>query len=117
MDHSNHITTKIQPEAHDAIEFMMPVTASVLHPTIMVYKNVLVQSGGYKENIPFAEDHELFLRILSAGYKMHNIQLPLYKYRFPNIVDSREKLKLQDMSVYKNGLSYLNEKYKNHKRG
>ena len=109
---SNYISKKIQPETHDAIEFMMPVIASVLHATIMFYKEVVVQSGGYKENISFAEDHELFLRVLAAGYKMHNIQAPLYKYRSPNIIESREKLKLQDMNVYKNGLSYLNEKYK-----
>lgn len=105
------ISKKRQPEFHKEIEFMMPVTASILHSTIMVYKRTVTDVGCYKLLSPNAEDHELFLRILLAGYKMYNIQSPLYNYRIWSEKSNDSKYVVQNESIYRNGKQYLDQKY------
>jgi glycosyltransferase involved in cell wall biosynthesis len=107
------IMQKNLPEYHNDIEFMMPVTASLQHGSIVVQKKAIVEIGGYKTGSMFAEDHELFLRMLLMGSKMYNIQIPLYSYRiWSGASTSDSKHKIQNESVYKNGLYYLNNIYK-----
>jgi len=80
----------------------------------LTYKKVLVDAGGYNKEFYCAEDDELFLRLLSLGYKMHNIQNVLYKYR---LVDRPyEYYETQKINYYKCGLDYL-ENYYNEKNG
>jgi glycosyltransferase involved in cell wall biosynthesis len=97
------------PEEHKDIEFMMPFIDSVLHSSILTYKKVLVDSGGYNKDYFSAEDDELFLRLLSLGYKMHNIQRSLYKYRL--VERSFEYYEMQKTGYYKCGLKYLDNHY------
>ncbi|MCX6163630.1 MAG: glycosyltransferase [Ignavibacteriae bacterium] len=104
------IMQKILPENHKDIEFMMPFIDSVLHSSILTYKKVLIDSGGYDKEYFCAEDDELFLRLLSLGYKMYNIQKPLYKYR---IVDRPYGYyETQKSNYYKCGIKYLENQYK-----
>ncbi|MBI5403124.1 MAG: glycosyltransferase [Ignavibacteriae bacterium] len=93
------------PEFHDDIEFMMPFIDSVLHSSILTYKKVLVDSGGYDRNYSSVEDDELFLRLLTFGYKMHNIQKTLYKYRL--IERPFEHYENQNVNFYRCGIKYL----------
>lgn len=97
------------PEDQKNIEFMMPFIDSVLHSSILTYKKVLVDAGGYNRNYSYAEDDELFLRLLSLGYKMHNIQKILYKYR----VIEREfgHYEKQNEQYYKCSMDYLENYY------
>lgn len=106
----NSLMQKTLPEKHEDIEFMMPFIDSVLHSSILTYKNILVESGGYDKEYTSAEDDELFLRLLSRGYRMHNIQLPLYKYRL--VERPYEHYELQKINYYKCGLKYLENFYK-----
>jgi glycosyltransferase involved in cell wall biosynthesis len=107
------IMQKNLPEYHNEIEFMMPIISSLQHGSILVQKKAIVEIGGYKTGSLFAEDHELFLRMLLAGIKMHNIQIPLCSYRiWAGASTSDSKHKIQDVSVYKNGIYYLNNIYK-----
>jgi glycosyltransferase involved in cell wall biosynthesis len=98
------------PEHHRDIEFMMPIIDSVLHSSILTYKNVLFDSGKYSNEYRYAEDIELFLRLISQGYKMYNLQKPLYKYR---ITDKPQGYyETQKLNHYKSGLKYLDNFYK-----
>lgn len=111
IDEKNEILMeKKLPEQHKDIEFMMPFIDSVLHSTILTYKKVLVDSGGYNKEYICAEDDELFLRLLSLGYKMYNIQKPLYKYRL--VERPFDYYETQKVNYYKCGKKYLENFYK-----
>lgn len=53
----------------------------MFHPTIMVRKSVLLSVGGYNENWRYAQDYELYFRLVDLG-KMYNLPEYLVKYRF-----------------------------------
>lgn len=105
----NKLFYKKLPEHNEDIEYMMPIITSVLHPTILVRKRVLFESGLYSEDINFPEDTELFLRMLLKGYKFYNIQKPLYYYRLRN--RDAEFYKKRDNMTYKLGTDYLKKYY------
>lgn len=50
--------------------------------SIMISRELLLNYGGYDENFRSCEDFDLWLRLLNNGIVVHNIQLPLYLYRF-----------------------------------
>jgi len=58
--------------------------------TIMYRKSVVLACGGYS-NLRRAEDYDLFVRILAAGYKTRNIPLSLVKYRLSKDVYKRRR--------------------------
>jgi glycosyltransferase involved in cell wall biosynthesis len=99
------------PESHNDIEFMMPITASVLHSSILVYKYDIDLITGYDKTKLFAEDHDLFLRLIENGCIMHNIQLPLYSYRILNGSLASRNVETQQNNAYLSGIGYLNRKY------
>jgi glycosyltransferase involved in cell wall biosynthesis len=47
---------------------------------VMFRKSVLDKVGGYDNSLRNAEDYDLLLRILRAGYKGYHIPVPLYRY-------------------------------------
>lgn len=108
-ENGKSLMTKNLPEEHEDIEFMMPFIDSVLHSSILTYKKVLHDSGGYDKEYFSAEDDELFLRLLSLGYKMHNIQKTLYKYRL--VERPYEYYEMQKTNYYKCGIKYLEKHY------
>lgn len=52
----------------------------ITHPSVMIKSNLLKALGGYRA-FPSAQDYDLWLRMLSAGYKMHIMPDILLKYR------------------------------------
>jgi len=108
-ENGKSIMPKKLPEEHRDIEFMMPFIDSVLHSSILTYKSVLIDSGGYDKEYYSAEDDELFLRLLSLGYKMHNIQRSLYRYRL--VERPSEYYDMQKINYYKCSIKYLDNHY------
>jgi len=51
-------------------------SGGVIHPTIMVRKDVVEAVGGFRPNYPHAEDYDFWFRVLRGGYEIHN--LPQY---------------------------------------
>ena len=103
---------KIFPELNSDIEFMMPIIPSVLHGAMFTKKQVLVELGGYDVNY-FCEDVVLFLKMISKGYKLHNLQEYLYSYR---IIDKPELYyKKHYDDYYEYSLRYLKTYYENRK--
>lgn len=105
------IFEKRMSEFNNDIEFIMPIYASVLHPTIMCRKFIFDKVGGYNEEC-LLEDIEFFLRAFKKGHRFYNIQKPLYYYR----VWKKDKrlFSEQKKEQYKLGYEYIcNGKEKN----
>jgi glycosyltransferase involved in cell wall biosynthesis len=105
------IIEKKFPEMHDEIEFMMPITASVLHSSMLVLRENLIKAKGYDITKQYAEDHDLFLRLIEGGCRMHNLQTPLYYYRIGNDSEASKNSLVQQKNVYDTGIVYLQKKY------
>lgn len=66
---------------HQAIADKMKWRLSVSHPTVMFKKSALLAVGGYRSDFRWMEDYELFMRMVSEGYRFHGLQEPLVKVR------------------------------------
>lgn len=70
------------PEKDCDIKKTMSFQIPICHGSVMFRKQVIDRIGGYNENIPDAEDLELWIRAASAGFMFHNLQVPLHVYWF-----------------------------------
>ena len=59
---------------------MRKMQPSIIHASIMFYKDAILKSGSYDEKFSVAEDYELFYRLSRLG-ELSNINIPLYKIR------------------------------------
>jgi glycosyltransferase involved in cell wall biosynthesis len=59
---------------------MRKMQPSIIHASIMFYKDAIIKSGSYDEKFSVAEDYELFYRLSRLG-ELRNIDIPLYKIR------------------------------------
>ena len=59
---------------------MRKMQPSIIHASVMFYKDSIIKSGGYDEKFNIAEDYELFYRLSRLG-ELRNINVPLYKIR------------------------------------
>lgn len=64
----------------DEIAANIYVEAPVVHPSVMVRREVLEALGGYADG-PFPEDYELWLRMHRAGYRMAKVPQVLLAWR------------------------------------
>jgi hypothetical protein len=92
---------------------MMPILTSVCHAASLTYKSALKKVGEYTNSYEYAEDQDLFLRMLFSGVKMYNIQKVLYCYRIANNLINASKIETQKKSSYKIGKNYLTKIYFN----
>jgi glycosyltransferase involved in cell wall biosynthesis len=72
---------RIYPSTHKLIDRKFIFTTAIAHPTVMVRRSVLLSAGGYDESFKFAEDLELWLRLLNIGAKFYNLADELILYR------------------------------------
>jgi glycosyltransferase involved in cell wall biosynthesis len=66
---------------HDEIARRMQTSNAMAHPTVMIRRRVLDRYGAYRPEFRFAEDLELWLRLLNAGARFGNLAEPLVNYR------------------------------------
>ncbi len=59
---------------------MKNLKTSLIHPSIMFYKDAIIKSGGYDSKFDVAEDFELYFRISKYG-NLGNINIPLLRLR------------------------------------
>lgn len=79
-DPSHPNAVREMPEKHEDIMRFSKRRAPFVHPTFVVKKTALEAVGGYR-SVPYAEDFDLFARLLAAGYRGCNIQEPLLSVR------------------------------------
>jgi len=82
INNSNTVVSKVKlPLTHnEIIEFQLKMLPSIIHASIMVYKEALLSVGKYDPKIEVAEDYDLFLRLSKIG-KVGNINSFLYSIR------------------------------------
>ena len=51
------------------------------HPTVMMRADALRAVGGYDESMPFAQDYDLFSRLVTSGRELAILERPLVQYR------------------------------------
>ena len=69
------------PEDNNSIlKKMRKMQPSIIHASVMFYKDSIIKSGGYDEKFNIAEDYELFYRLSRLG-ELRNVNIPLYKIR------------------------------------
>jgi hypothetical protein len=71
-----HKTTHEEIEA----ELLMGVGWALVHPSVMMRREQLIQVGGYREDLMVSEDLDLFLRLAEVG-KLANLTDVLLQYR------------------------------------
>jgi glycosyltransferase involved in cell wall biosynthesis len=70
-----------RPVQHDKI--MRTLWANpMIHPSVMVRREMLVALRGYAAELRRSEDHDLWFRAAGARARFHNIPEPLLLYRF-----------------------------------
>lgn len=81
------------PEFHDEILQYARLKNPMNHMTVMFRKDSVERAGGYM-HAPFFEDYFLWIRMLKAQMKFHNLQTPLILARVGNnMVGKRHGLK------------------------
>jgi glycosyltransferase involved in cell wall biosynthesis len=69
------------PIEHSSIARAFQWTTPVAHPTVMFRRSMIDRYGGYDPTFHFAEDLELWLRLLGQDVRFANLSEPLVKYR------------------------------------
>ena len=73
---------KIKPITHEEIKKDILIYSPFVHPTIMIRKDVFKKVGFYREQYyVWAQDIDLWYRIIFSGYEVANIPQYLYQYR------------------------------------
>lgn len=107
-DDDRVILKKRFPESSESVRFYMPVTTSLPHPALMTYKSVLEKAGGYNEELSYAEDQDLFLRMMKSGARLGNVQEFMYFYRIRNeIMDTYNE---DSAAGFDTGMRYVLER-------
>lgn len=76
--------------SHEAIANARFIENPVIHPTVLMRRDVLDAAGGYRD-VPWAEDHDLWLRMLQHGARFAKVPERLLKWR-----DSKGRLTRSD---------------------
>lgn len=79
-----------QVERHEEIYITLLLGTPMLHPSVMFNNKLLRKTGcNYNKEFRRAQDFELWSRLISQPYKMHNLKEPLVKYRYSGSQASR----------------------------
>lgn len=82
MDESCHtLAFRSYPQDHAVIERKLQTTTPIAHPTVMMRKALIEQYGGYDSSFRFAEDLDLWLRMVNRGVRFANLPDVLVRYR------------------------------------
>ncbi len=83
IDETGKIRKSISmPEHHDDISHCLESFFNpIIHPAVVIRKDILSSLGGYGKRFQAAEDYDLWLRLLRKGIKFHNLPYPIIKLR------------------------------------
>lgn len=68
------------PKTHDEILGSIFFGNSLVHPSVMIRKKAIFDVGLYNEEFKYAQDYELWFRLLGNNYKLSNIPESLIIY-------------------------------------
>ncbi|WP_017752682.1 glycosyltransferase family 2 protein [Clostridium tyrobutyricum] len=105
---TNYSFLNIKFNAYDVEDIFLKECA-ILHPSIMMRKNFLIEIDGYFDFD--AEDYNLFLRAIKNGYKIAKLDDRLINYRIYNYSKSKSNLPKISKSIMLSRLLYIKDKY------
>ncbi len=87
----------------ELLRFHMVIKNQIAHPTVMFRKSTIDQCGGYDESFSFAQDYELWSKLLARGYSIANLPTDFLKYRIgtPSITQGEKTRDLAYRSAMK----------------
>ncbi len=88
-----YLYTRKYPQSHREIARSMHIICPIAHPTVIYKKEVIEKNGYYNTAFEYAEDIDLWLRLLSVGVKFANLNISLIKYRQDNLVRNKDHYK------------------------
>jgi glycosyltransferase involved in cell wall biosynthesis len=106
----NVIAYRKVPTNHDDIVRFSKRRSPFNHPTVMYKKSCLLQLAGYNR-LSKTEDYDLWLRMLSEGYKAKNLDQVLLYYRVNNAAISRRKSWAKTRELIKLRIKYYRVGY------
>lgn len=82
MDESGEpIAYRRYPRTHDEIEKRIHFATPLGHPAVIFRRHTVMDAGGYNASLRFAEDLDLWLRLLNRGATFANLEDCLIRYR------------------------------------
>jgi glycosyltransferase involved in cell wall biosynthesis len=82
IDNNNLVSRKyLYPLNDNLIRWSMFFSCSVCHPTVMIRSHVFKKINGYSFKAKFAEDYNLWFRLIKKKYKFSNLKESLLKLR------------------------------------
>lgn len=115
VDSSGNKSEWRQPTTTEEIRKTILRSNTFIHSTVMAKKTVLEEFGGYNENIKWAEDYDLYLKI-SSKYPVGNVPIILCEYTAPSglkysINEQWNKIKVKWKAIFNYGYSKKNLVY------
>ena len=96
IDRNNKfLYNKILPEKPFKIKKLLPYQNVIVHPSVMMRKNIIMSVGGYNPKFEPAEDYDLWLRLLHNKNDFYNLRDPLISYRYHEKSVTSSRLKEQ----------------------
>ncbi len=106
---NNIVSVRSLPANHEKICTFAKRRSPFNNQTIMYKKQDILVAGGYS-SYARCEDYDLFVRVISSGFKTMNINKPLVSYRLTS--DSFKK-----RASFKNTKSFISVRWKIYKSG
>jgi len=105
------------PITHAEIRKTLMLNDTIIQPSILMDKKMLDDIGLYDESFNTAEDYELWLRIISKGYKFGNLPKYLVKVRANPLSLSRtnwqnhrtDTIRAKNLGIRKYGFTHLRD--------
>jgi glycosyltransferase involved in cell wall biosynthesis len=100
VDHQNVIIgRRIPPLSHNSIKSSLRFGNCLVHPSIMFRRSAALQVGGYTNEFPFAEDFDLYMRMIDQN-EFGAISLPLTAYRvFDEQISAKNRTEQLNSSI------------------
>lgn len=88
----------------ESVNKILPIGNFIAHPTVLIKTDVIKAVNGYR-NFSTSQDYDLWLRILSSGYKIGILDEPLLYYRIrENSISKSDKYKQYLINKYQKEL-------------
>ena len=71
--------------------YKLKKTSHIIHPSVCYRRSSILNVGGYDESLIKSQDWDLWLRLASEGYKLGNLELPLFRLRVSKDLIKRRK--------------------------
>ncbi|HFQ4905460.1 TPA: glycosyltransferase [Vibrio vulnificus] len=87
------------PVNHRDIANKLLKSNPICHPSVMMKRDIILNNNGYLGGM-YAQDYDLWIRLISSGACFHNLDVPLLKYRVHSAQSKGNSLSYSCVSSY-----------------